>query len=252
MEEYPLSASSVHTFLQRKGKEVPPSGSIVDLGVRETIHLYVYKFDKVTSSSNASADDLKCIVHKRKQIDFPVRLNRNLTWSFFSLQDDINYDLTKEFATPSTGQLHRHYIYHRPDTENDCVETMRDHFKLTQNEIRVTKIVNPGNTDHYCQFSGGGNIYIEKLKESLVIYSGPELSKDGTLTSGGDTESTSIEGDYTHQSLRDQLLANSILACTSTFLKECQMEYDSAFIKDVDTDIRIQRCIHRDGICRLL
>ena len=97
----------------------------------------------------------------------------------------------------------------------------------------VTKIVNPGNTDHYCQFSGGGDIYIENLKESLVIYSGPELSKDGTLTPGGDTESASIEGDYTHQSLRDQLLANSILACTSTFLKECQMEYDSAFIKNV-------------------
>ena len=78
-----------------------------------------------------------------------------------------------------------------------------------------------------------GTYNIENLKESLVIYSRPELSKDGTLTPTGDTESTSIEGDYTHQSLRDQLLANSILACTSTFLKECQMEYDSAFIKDV-------------------
>ena len=57
----------------------------------------------------------------------------------FSLQDNINYDLTKEFATPSTGQLHPHYVYCRPDTENDRVETlyqtMRDHFKLTQNEI---------------------------------------------------------------------------------------------------------------------
>ena len=113
---------------------------------------------------------------------------------------------------------------------------MRDHFKLTQNEIKVTKIVNPDNTDHYYQFSGGGDIYIENLKELLVIYSGPELSKHGTLTPGGDTESASIKGekgDYTHQSLRDQLLASSILACTSAFLKKCQMEYDSAFIKDV-------------------
>ena len=82
MEEYLLSASSVCILLQRKGKEVPPSGSIVDLGVRETIRLYVYKFDKATSS-NVSADDLKCIIHKRKQTDFPVGLSRNVAWSFF-------------------------------------------------------------------------------------------------------------------------------------------------------------------------
>ena len=83
MEEYPLSASSVRTLLQRKGKEVPQSGSIVDLGVRETIRLYVYKFDEATSCSDASEDDLKCIVHKRKQIDFPIGLSGNVAWSFF-------------------------------------------------------------------------------------------------------------------------------------------------------------------------
>ena len=60
MPSYAISASSVCTLLQRKGKHVPPSGSIVDLGTRETVRVYVYKFNAATRCSDASKDDLQC------------------------------------------------------------------------------------------------------------------------------------------------------------------------------------------------
>ena len=56
--------------------------------------------------------------------------------------------------------------------------------------VDLRRIINPGITDHYCQFTGGGDVHLEKLGESLVIYSGPELS-DVTLSPTEDTETIS-------------------------------------------------------------
>jgi len=33
----------------------------------------------------------------------------------------------------------------------------------------VHQIKNPGNNDHYCQFSGGGDLFITKKASSMVI-----------------------------------------------------------------------------------
>lgn len=72
-----------------------------------------------------------------------------------------------------------------------------------------------------------------------MIYSGPELSKDVTLSPTEDTETISwliIEGkksDCTDESLLYQLIANTILACITTFVKNCKQKYDAAFIKNV-------------------
>ena len=150
---------------------MPPSGSIVDLGIRKIIHLYVYRFDKATKCSSASEDDFKSILYTKKQIDFPsVGLSRNVAWSFFLLRITvISYDLTQEFASPNIGLLHLYYVYRRPDTEIDHVEclysTIYNHYQLNTDEIKATKIVGTaGNKDHFCQFSGGGDIASYILK----------------------------------------------------------------------------------------
>ncbi len=116
------------------------------------------------------------------------------------------------------------------------VFTIHDHYKPDGDEI---KIFNPGNQDHYFQFSGGGDIYIGKQKELLVIYSEPELSKDVTLSPTDDSESVSgltIEeerGNHSQESLQSQLVANSTLACVSIFINKCKLEYDADYIKNV-------------------
>ena len=48
--------------------------------------------------------------------------------------------------------------------------SIRKHYRPDGCGIIADKIVNPGNQDHYCQFSGGGDMYIMKQKISLVIY----------------------------------------------------------------------------------
>ena len=242
MSSYAISASSVCTLLQRNGKHVPPSGSIVDLGTRETVRVYVYKFNAVTRCSDACKDDLQfqcCFPKASKPIDVPVGLSRHVAWSFYSLNCHINHDLKKEFESPEKRQLKPRYTYRRPSTENERVEalhcTIHGYFNLKDNlDIDLRRIVTPGITDHYCQFTGGGDIYLEKLTESLVIYSGPESSptEDTETVSGLIIETKKV--DCSDESLRCQLFANTILTCITTFLNKCkEKKCNAAFIKDV-------------------
>ena len=161
----------------------------------------------------------------------------------FSLKED--YDLKEDFASVEEGVLKGDYTFRRPLTEDDRVETLYrtilNYYKLKKEnpDIQIRRISNPGITDHYCQFIGGGDIFLEKPGESLVIYSGPDLSKDVTLSPTEDTETIScltIEGkksDFTDESLLNQLIANTILTCITTFLKNCNQKYNASFIKDV-------------------
>ena len=241
---YPISADSISTLLQRNKKKALPSGSIVDLGTRGTIRVYVFKFDKATRCSDASVNDLQCVFPKcSKSIHIPVGLSRHVAWSFYSLKENINYDLKKDFESAENGHLKTGYTYCRPDAEDDRMEalhmTIRDYFNLKEHpDIKVRRINNPGITDHYCQFTGGGDLYLEKLTESLVIYSGPELSEGLTLSPTEDTETISglTKGkriDCADESLRCQLCANIILTCITTFVNKCKEKYDASFIKDV-------------------
>jgi len=243
---YPISADSVSTLLQRNKKKALPSGSIVDLGTRGTVRVYVFKFNDTTKCSDASADHIQCrFVSDSKLPKIPLGLRRHVAWSFYSLVADIKYDLKKDFISAENGQLKVPYTFRRPDAEENRVEALHmsihDYFNLKSEDsgIQLKRIHSPGITNGYCQFTGGGDIHLEKLTDSLVIYSGPEMSKDITqspIHNGETISDLTIEGIKTDESfnkLLGQLYANTILTCVTTFLNKCEKKYDAAFIKDV-------------------
>ena len=102
-----------------------------------------------------------------------------------------------------------------PSTSNrgrSCGNPSRNYYKLKKGnpDIQIRRIINPGIMDHYCQFTGGGDIHLEKLGELLVIYSGSELS-DVTLSPTEDTEIISCltieakKSDFTDERLLDHI-----------------------------------------------
>lgn len=52
---------------------------------------------------------------------------------------------------------------------NVLLSTIKGHYGQRVAEVDIGKVDRPGHLDHYCRFSGGGDIYIEKKGMSLVI-----------------------------------------------------------------------------------
>ena len=91
-------------------------------------------------------------------------MKRNVAWAFYSLQEDVNCDLRKYFKQETTTR--DDFAYPRVLTEDDrmaCLEiTIRNHYGLRRVDgpAKLTRITKPGITDGFCQFTGGGDIYI--------------------------------------------------------------------------------------------
>ena len=97
----------------------------------------------------------------------------------------------------------------------------------------IQRITNPGFTHGYCQFSGGGDIYINSKLPSqyMVICDGNEETEDQDFTG---VSTFIIEGkkiDEVNKQLIYQLYANTILACAETFVEHLP-EYDKP-IKEI-------------------
>ena len=88
---------------------------------------------------------------------------------------------------------------------------------------KVRKIGGDGFTHGYCQFTGGGDIYLDAKQETLVVSKGCEGDGSTTPIDDGTSISTiSIEGgkgDYDIEQLKYQLLTNTVLISVTSFVK---------------------------------
>ena len=59
-----------------------------------------------------------------------------------------------------------------PHDEADCMDVLHEALikYLSDKNAQVRHIKNPGNIEHLCQFSGGGDLFINKKASSMVIY----------------------------------------------------------------------------------
>ena len=105
-------------------------------------------------------------------------VNKNLAhlgWSFFSLEEDADYDVTKDFPG-DTLHLRNDYIYKEPDLEDDrmytLILTIRGHYQLDRADsgFKVAKVSSGGgNRECYCEYTGGGDIYIRKKGQGSML-----------------------------------------------------------------------------------
>ena len=84
MNKCKLPIECLHSLLH--GKKI--NGSIVDMGKKGSLRLFIYKFENTTRCSNASGDDFTKVIinqEKEREVNPPAELKRNVAWSFFAL-----------------------------------------------------------------------------------------------------------------------------------------------------------------------
>ena len=80
----------------------------------------------------------------------------------FCLDHSPDYDLRNDFV----DGLNLKPGHSFPEAKNEDQHMMTLFkallFYFRDHDADVQKIENPGNTDHYCEFSGGGDLFIKK------------------------------------------------------------------------------------------
>lgn len=166
--EFPLSVDSINAVLK---EEELLQGTIKDIGLVDgVVRIYVFKFSNTTRCTHVS--DLH-IQKNAKYIyqDTPTSLKANVGWSFFSLIEDPHFDLKKHFVD-GTLITRGDYILPEPDSEEQRMETLLrtilSYYELGKesSEFKVNQFpTDKGNQEHYCEYSGGGDIFVTKKKE---------------------------------------------------------------------------------------
>lgn len=247
-----LSTDSLRALLRNNNMKVPPDGSIVDKGTKGNLRLFFYQFheDHITPCSKASDDDFEYVKYTEdndRLFTLPTKLERNVAWSFFCLDSDQSLDLKNYFPYPDMLFLKPCFIYPFASSETDRMDilylALAKHLSSDKSVV-VSNIKNPGNTDHFCRFSGGGDIFISKKTVSMVIsqqhddppddYPSPRSPRNdsdhmsGFTVEGKKSEAKSIA------SLKYQLFADTVLNCVANFVTKCETENSEAFIRKVD------------------
>jgi len=162
---------------------------------------------------------------------------------FFCLDSDPKLDLKKHFLNPDTLHLDPLFVYPVLIDEADHMDVFRDALvlHLPDKDVRVHQINNPGNTDHYCQFSGGGDLFITKKASSIVIchHDAVHSSQSHRSPIHEDEHMSGLtvvkKSDAIIDSLKYQLFANTVLNSVGNFIYRCKNEkYDEAFFQKVD------------------
>jgi len=106
-----------------------------------------------------------------------IKIDRNVAWTFYGLKIGKSFNLQDYFVKEENTVLRADFVYPQPSSEKECMEwlekTVKDHYDLDDETApaKIRRIVNPGIGNAYCQFSGGGDIYIYIHKAARRVYS---------------------------------------------------------------------------------
>ena len=167
-------------------------------------------------------------------------LTRNVAWSFFCLDDDPQYKLKNDFVQDL--YLKPDYTFPKAKYESHHMDIFYKAliFHLQGKAVHVEKIGNPGNTEHLCQFSGGGDLFVCKKKLSMVVINDqnehpstkpPSPVHENEHLSGLTMEAKKSEST---SNLECQLFANMLIKSVDTFKTRCK-GYDESVLRKVDT-----------------
>ena len=132
------------------------------------------------------------------------------------------------------------YNYVILSTESERMEFLSQAIaKYLENEgimAEVRRFKHPGLRDGYCQFTGGGDVYIDNQEMSMIITNHQE---DPSVSPRNDSDhmSGTVEGkksDVEITKLKYQLFANTIVNCVTSFTTRCKEKYDEDFIRRVN------------------
>lgn len=218
---------------------LPDEGVIHHLTTIEGVKVFVWDFTKFTPCSSASDNDFKMVNTPKRYFDFKDPCPTGyISLPFFTIENDekaIFRDKTKQVFNES-------FMY--PDApEYERIDALYE--SLHRHQYNVKRCKSGKTTEHYCEFSGGGDIYIcnKNISTPLVFTAGEteldqpdeELSVGGGNVKVSQLSLLSIEGkkgNFSPEKLKYQLWANMITLVIGNFIKAVNPPiYQSLFTK---------------------
>ena len=203
-----------------------PKGDLKEICKIENIFILMWDFEKFTPCHLASYTSFGGIIPLERHFTIEnassLRGKGDITLPFFTL-----------VTNKKTGDLYKDLFYTFPEcSESDRVDALRN--SLQANGYIVRKCDSSRNTEHYCEFSGDGDIYIYKdnipeVNIPVMVFTVPEDSspdEDPPATESppilGDTKLISLtieakKDTCEYEALKFQLWANMFAIITSKF-----------------------------------
>lgn len=153
--------------------------------------------------------------------------------------------LEKHFEEKERAQIKPDFIYPKPSSESqrtDCLwMTINEFYQLSKENApaKIFKITNPGLREGFCQFTGGGDLFIENCKNgnAMLLFTG-QNEQDPSISPRTDDVITGVtiegkKGDCDSDDLTYQLFANTILTSISSFTQQIN-EYSEEFLENME------------------
>lgn len=163
--------------------------------------IFTYTFDSAVRCSSADMtlhfENVHIENETKLKIEHSYSIKRNVAWSFYSLEIDPDDPLDNYFVNNEHKYLRDNLILRVPNDESERMDCLLLCITRHYKKVKVSNVKAITQTDHYCEFTGGGDLLVEfpSCLSHLVITEG---SKEGNNLSpihkGTSRSSTSIEG----------------------------------------------------------
>lgn len=215
---------------------LPDEGVIHHLATIEGVKVLVWKFTEFTPCSSASENNFKLVSTPKRYFDFKDPCPKgHISLPFFLIENDED-----TIFRDKTNKIVNELFMYPEVSEDDRMNALYDSLHLHRYNVKRCKSTKT--TEHYCEFSGGGDIYIcNKNISTPLVFTSPtagetELAQpdEGSSVGGGGVKvspvtygtsklsSLSIEGkkgSISSMKLKHQLWANMITVIIGNFIK---------------------------------
>ena len=194
-----------------------------------TLSMFIYVFGNATPCSKVNKHQFANVVvrqDKNPRIKFSEGIARNVAWSFFSLNSNVNDPLDKYFKDRNNQCLHFNFSFPIP-AESQRIKCLQISIARHYPNLSTESVDATTQTKRHCQFTGGGDLLIESSDSlSTVVISEGTSSDEDEETSPvrvGMSKSTTLsieckKGDHEHDKLKYQLFANMVIASVTRFV----------------------------------
>ena len=212
----------------RRNYSVPDKGSACQVAEYDDCRVFVWVFEKATCCSEVKKNDVK-ITKSKKIIEGEPTSGGKISYPYFTLKFGLEPHVNDTFPCDKL--------------ENDRLDAISTSLQQQGHIVHYFGKIQ----SHYCEFTGGGDIYIENTVEGPLVFKSQQLPDDDEAddvnksddvnlspTNSG-TAQLSIEGKrgiVAVSAVIGQLWANMMLICVHRFVQSCDPELEKGFNKE--------------------
>ena len=119
------------------------------------LSIFIYVFGNATQCSKVSKLDFANVIiepDEKSKIQYSKGIDRNVAWSFYSLNSDADDPLDKYFEDENNQVPNPNFIFHTP-SECQWMQCLQDSIKQHYRNVTVDVVDAKTQTNHHCQMN---------------------------------------------------------------------------------------------------